>query len=43
MAFTALYASNLRELSQLVLKLEKLEITHVELASELMLLLDTLA
>lgn len=42
-AFTALYASNLRELSQLVLELEKQGVTHVELASELMLLLDTLA
>ncbi len=42
-AFTALYASNLRELSQLVLELEQHGTAHVELASELMLLLDTLA
>lgn len=42
-AFTALYASNLRELSQLVLELDKQGVTHIELASELMLLLDTLA
>ena len=42
-AFTALYASNLRELSQLVLELEKRGVTHVQLASEMALLLDTLA
>ena len=42
-AFTALYAGNLRELSQLVLELDKRGVTKVELASELMLLLDTLA
>lgn len=41
-AFTALYASNLRDLSQLVVELEKLGVTQVELASELMPLLDTL-
>jgi cellobiose phosphorylase len=41
-AFTALYASNLRELSRLVLALDRLGIAQVELASELTLLLDTL-
>ena len=42
-AFTTLYASNLRDLSQLVLELGRQGITRVELASKLMLLLDTLA
>jgi cellobiose phosphorylase len=41
-AFTALYASNLRQLSQLVLDLETLGIAEVELAVELTGLLDTL-
>jgi cellobiose phosphorylase len=41
-AFTAFYASNLRDLSQLVLELEKQGETSIELASELMLLLDSL-
>jgi cellobiose phosphorylase len=42
-AFTALYASNIQELSQLVLELAKLGTTEVKLAAELMLLLDTLS
>ncbi len=42
-AFTALYAGNLRRLSEWVLKLEKLNINEVEIANELFLLLDTLA
>ncbi len=42
-AFTALYASNLRDLSALVLALGRLDITEVELAAELLPLLDTLA
>ncbi len=41
-AFSALYAGNLRQLSELVLALEKLPITQVEIAAELMVLLDTL-
>lgn len=41
-AFTALYASNLRDLSRLVLELAALGIHEVELARELELLLDTL-
>ncbi len=41
-AFTALYASNIQRLSQLVLALERLGITEVQLAAELMPLLDTL-
>jgi cellobiose phosphorylase len=41
-AFSALYAGNLEELSELVLALEKLPITQVEVAAELLLLLDTL-
>jgi cellobiose phosphorylase len=41
-AFAALYASNLRQLSQLALDLETSGITEVELACELMHLLDTL-
>jgi cellobiose phosphorylase len=40
-AFTALYASNLRDLSQLVLSLEKLDIAEVEIASEMLPLLDS--
>jgi cellobiose phosphorylase len=42
-AFTALYASNIQQLSQLVLELAKLGTAEVKLASELMLLLDTLS
>ena len=41
-AFTALYASNLRDLSTLVLSLRRLGLSQVELASELVWLLDTL-
>ena len=41
-AFTALYASNLRDLSELVLALGRLGVAEVELAAELLLLLDTL-
>jgi cellobiose phosphorylase len=41
-AFTALYASNFQQLSELVLALEKLDISEVELAAELLPLLDTL-
>jgi cellobiose phosphorylase len=41
-AFTALYASNFRQLSELVLTLEKLGVTEVEIAAELLPLLDTL-
>ena len=41
-AFTALYASNLRVLGQLVLELGRLGVTEVPLFSELKLLLDTL-
>jgi cellobiose phosphorylase len=41
-AFTALYASNLRDLSSLVLSLARLDITEIELAAELVRLLDTL-
>ena len=42
-AFTALYASNLADLSKLVLALERLGVAEVELAAELLPLLDTLA
>ena len=41
-AFTAFYASNLRQLSQLVLDLERLGVVEVELLEELLPLLDTL-
>ncbi|MBN1890327.1 MAG: cellobiose phosphorylase [Thermoflexales bacterium] len=41
-AFTALYASNLRQLSRLVLELGRLDVGEVELAVEVMHLLDTL-
>ncbi|MGC9333152.1 MAG: GH36-type glycosyl hydrolase domain-containing protein [Anaerolineae bacterium] len=41
-AFTALYASNLRALSQLVLALGRLDLTEVELLAELLPLLDRL-
>ncbi|MEZ4770278.1 MAG: cellobiose phosphorylase [Caldilineales bacterium] len=42
-AFTALYAGNLHELADLVLALSRLDVTQVELASEVLPLLDTLA
>ena len=42
-AFTALYAGNLADLSKLVLALERLGVAEVELAAELLPLLDTLA
>jgi len=41
-AFTALYAANLADLSKLALELARLGHTHVELAEELVGLLDTL-
>jgi cellobiose phosphorylase len=41
-AFTAMYAGNLHRLSEWALAIGKLGITEVEVASELMLLLDTL-
>lgn len=41
-AFTALYASNFKQLSELVLALEKLGVSEVEIAAELIPLLDTL-
>jgi len=41
-AFTALYASNLRDLSGIVLELARLGLDGVELAGELVCLLDTL-
>jgi cellobiose phosphorylase len=41
-AFTAVYAGNLHDLSRLVVELEKLGVTQVQLAEELLLLLDTL-
>jgi cellobiose phosphorylase len=41
-AFSALYAGNLRQLNELVLALKRLSITEVEFAAETMLLLDTL-
>jgi len=41
-AFTALYASNFQQLSKLVLALEKLGVREVEVAAELLPLLDTL-
>jgi cellobiose phosphorylase len=41
-AFTALYASNLRQLSELLLKLEALGIYQVQIAAEMTPLLDTL-
>jgi cellobiose phosphorylase len=41
-AFTALYAGNFKQLSELVLALGKLKVTDVELAAELLPLLDTL-
>jgi cellobiose phosphorylase len=41
-AYTALYAGNFRQLSALVLSLEKLGLAEVELAAELRPLLDTL-
>ncbi len=41
-AFTAMYAGNLRRLSEWVLALEKLDRTEVEIAYEMLPLLDTL-
>ncbi len=41
-AFSSLYAGNLREISECVRSLERLEITEVEVAEELLWLLDTL-
>ncbi len=41
-AFTALYASNLRQLGQLVRELGRMGVTRVAVASELMALLDSL-
>ncbi len=41
-AFTAFYASNLRQLADLVLQLKSMDIDRVHLASEVMLLLDRL-
>jgi cellobiose phosphorylase len=41
-AFTAMYAGNIRRLSEWVLALEKLAINEVEIASEMLPLLDTL-
>jgi cellobiose phosphorylase len=41
-AFTALYAGNLRRLGDWMLAMERLDISDVEVASELMPLLDTL-
>jgi cellobiose phosphorylase len=41
-AFTALYASNFQHLSELVLALNKLNVNEVEIATELIPLLDTL-
>jgi len=42
-AFTALYAGNLADLSKLVMALDRLGVAEVELAAELLPLLDTLA
>jgi cellobiose phosphorylase len=42
-AFTAVYASNLKQLSQLVLKLKNLGIKHLEFAEEMKILFDSLA
>jgi cellobiose phosphorylase len=41
-AFTAMYAGNLHRLGELVLALEKLNVSDVEIASEMISLLDTL-
>jgi len=41
-AFTALYASNLRQLAQLIRELQNLRPDHIDLAAELLLLLDTI-
>ncbi len=41
-AFTALYAGNLRQLSELALALEKQGVSHIEVAAEMLPLLDTL-
>ena len=40
-AFTALYAGNYQQLSELVLVLEKQGVSHVDIAAEMLLLLDT--
>lgn len=42
-AFTALYAGNLQQLAELALALERLGVAQVDLAAELLPLLDTLA
>jgi cellobiose phosphorylase len=42
-AFSALYASNLQQLSELVLALENLGVAQVEVAAEMLLLLDQLS
>jgi cellobiose phosphorylase len=42
-AFTAMYAGNLRRLSELVLALKNINVHKVEIASEMLPLLDTLA
>ncbi len=41
-AFTALYASNLRQLGDLIMQLKSLDVVSVSLASEITLLLDSL-
>lgn len=41
-AFTAMYAGNLHRLSELVLAIEKLDVREVEIASEMIPLLDSL-
>ena len=42
-AFTAMYAGNIRRLSEWVLELEKYEINEVEIAAEMLPLLDTVS
>jgi cellobiose phosphorylase len=42
-AFTALYAGNMRGLSEWVLAIEKLDVSDVEIAAEMLPLLDTLS
>ena len=42
-AFTALYAGNLREIARLLKKLERMGVTQTALAAELLALLDTLS
>ncbi|MBI5566073.1 MAG: cellobiose phosphorylase [Chloroflexi bacterium] len=41
-AFTAMYAGNLKQLSELALMLEKQGVSHIDLAAEMLPLLDTL-